>query len=103
MQPIDPRGAGGAGKPAKRRLRILLVEDHEDTRVSLARLLGRHHRVHDGSGLELMRALRGCGMRGICLTGFGDEDTEQFLQAGFEHHLTKPIDLAKLEKILSEW
>jgi len=117
-----------ASKPEQRRLRILLVEDHDDTRVSLARLLGRVHTVRDvpsieaaltavkresfdivisdiglpdGSGLDLMRSLRGHGIKGICLSGFGmEEDIVQSAEAGFHHHLTKPIDLRKLENII---
>ena len=113
----------------ERRLRILLVEDHDDTRTSLARLLGRTHTVRDvptvetalsvagsesfdlvisdiglpdGSGLELMRALRDKhGLKGICLSGFGmEDDIARSAEAGFHHHLTKPIDLKKLETII---
>jgi DNA-binding response OmpR family regulator len=110
-------------------LRILLVEDHDDTRRSMARLLGRRHRVRDtdsvagalrcvaeepfdlvisdvglpdGSGLDLMRRLREeYGLRGICLSGFGmEEDVSRSIDAGFLHHLTKPIDLRRLEAVI---
>jgi CheY-like chemotaxis protein len=37
----------------------------------------------------------------IAVTGFGqDSDRRQALAAGFDHHLTKPIDPAALEAIL---
>ena len=38
------------------------------------------------------------GLRGIAVSGFGtDEDVQQCMDAGFTRHLTKPIDVAKLE------
>src|SRR4029077_13431313 len=91
---------------APRKLRILLVDDHDDTRRLLARLLlQRGHKVStassmhdalklledrhdvlisdiglpDGSGLELMQEARRRGhIRGIALSGFGmPEDMER--------------------------
>ena len=52
----------------------------------------------DGSGLELMRALRDAqGMNGIALSGFGtDEDVAASAAAGFAAHLTKPVDWDRL-------
>src|SRR5260370_1121376 len=53
----------------------------------------------DGSGLELMRELnaRG-GMPGIAMSGFGaEEDLQLSREAGFLDHLTKPIDLKRLD------
>src|SRR3954452_17310960 len=108
-------------------LKILLVEDHEDTLRLMARLL-RHlgynvetaacvgdalasadqHQFQlmisdlalpDGNGTDLMRELRTRqGLRGIALTGFDSvDDVDHALQAGFHSHLTKPVDLEKLE------
>jgi DNA-binding response OmpR family regulator len=53
----------------------------------------------DGSGLELMRELRKrYQIKGICLSGFGmEEDIRRSAEAGFDYHLTKPIDFMKLE------
>jgi len=111
--------------------RILLVEDHDDTRRSMARLLGRNHHVcdvesialalaaaqtqsfdlvisdlglPDGSGLDLMRRLRQQhGLTGICLTGYGmEDDLAQSNEAGFRLHLTKPVDLRKLETAIED-
>jgi PAS domain S-box-containing protein len=53
----------------------------------------------DGSGLELMRDLRARhDWPGIAMSGFGSEDDLLFSrEAGFAEHLTKPIDLGRLE------
>jgi PAS domain S-box-containing protein len=49
----------------------------------------------DGSGHDLMRELAGRhGLRGIALSGYGmEEDIRHSHEAGFEKHLTKPVDL----------
>ena len=120
-----------ASQPSRKRLNILLVEDHEDTRRSMAKLLGREHVVRDvtdvasalraaqdqsfdlvisdlglpdGSGLELMRELRDrYKLKGICLSGFGmEDDIARSAEAGFEEHLTKPIDFGRLEAVIDE-
>jgi len=113
-------------------MRILLVEDHEDTNRSLTNLLRRrgYHvqsalnfqsaldliakdqfdvlisdlALPDGSGIELMRTLGSeRPVLGIALTGFGMEsDIHKSQEAGFRHHLVKPIDLNKLDLLLQE-
>jgi len=52
----------------------------------------------DGSGLDLMKALREAqGMKGIALSGFGtDDDVAASQAAGFSAHLTKPVDWERL-------
>ena len=52
----------------------------------------------DGSGLELMKALRETqGLSGIALSGFGtDDDVAASRAAGFVAHLTKPVDWDRL-------
>jgi len=110
--------------------RILLVEDHEDSNRSLTNLLQRRgYEVHsaldlqsaldlgskvqfdvlvsdlalpDGSGIDLIRTLRSKRMvLGIALTGFGmEEDIRRGREAGFQHHLVKPIDLNKLDSLI---
>jgi DNA-binding response OmpR family regulator len=113
-------------------LKILLVEDHEDTLRLMARLL-RHLgysvetaaclndartcaekqqfqliisdlALPDGNGMDLMRELRGKqNIRGIALTGFDSvEDVDQVMRAGFDSHLTKPVDLDKLEAAIRQ-
>ena len=120
-------------KPLQRHaMRILLVEDHEDTNRSLTNLLRRRGYyvqsagnvqsaldlsakeefdvlisdlgLPDGSGIDLMRTLRsGRPLLGIALTGFGMEgDIRQSHEAGFKHHLVKPIDLNKLDSLIQE-
>jgi CheY-like chemotaxis protein len=128
--------AGGAAAatpvagPDGKRLRILLVEDHDDTRAMLARLLGsfgcdvtaassvREAKaladredfdlllsdigLPDGTGLDVMRHARGRRqIRGIALSGFGqDEDLRRSREAGFEQHLTKPVNLQMLREVI---
>ena len=53
----------------------------------------------DGTGLELMREIGDeQNLPGIAMSGFGSEEDVRFSrEAGFAVHLTKPIDLARLE------
>jgi HAMP domain-containing protein/signal transduction histidine kinase/CheY-like chemotaxis protein len=117
--------------PHRKPMRVLLVEDHEDTNRSLTRLLLRRgynvesavdvksalelatkHQfdvlvsdlgLPDGSGHDVMRALGADGIYGIALTGFGMEnDVRKSREAGFKHHLVKPIDLNKLDTLIQE-
>src|SRR5581483_3839709 len=58
------------------------------------------------SGYEAARHIReqpwGKGMALIALTGWGqEEDKRRALEAGFDHHLTKPVEAAALEKLLA--
>jgi CheY-like chemotaxis protein len=58
----------------------------------------------DGSGLDLMQQLT-CRfhIRGIALSGYGmEEDVRRSLDAGFERHLTKPINLQALQAAIQE-
>jgi PAS domain S-box-containing protein len=116
-----------------RSLRILLVEDHKDTRASIQKLL-QHARhdvmpaasarealesaaanrfdlvisdlgLPDQSGHQLMRQLRQqFGLPGIALSGYGmEDDVAQSREAGFAHHLTKPINIDRLKELLVEF
>ncbi len=115
-----------AARKGDRALKILLVEDHEDTVRTLASLLGKlnyqvktagtlesAHRIAnaeafdflisdlglpDGSGLELMEWFRRRRpIKGIALSGYGMEsDVTRSKEAGFLEHLTKPVDFQKL-------
>jgi HAMP domain-containing protein/signal transduction histidine kinase/ActR/RegA family two-component response regulator len=112
-------------------MRILLVEDHEDTNRALTSLLRRrgYHvqsaltfqsalelsakeqfdvlisdlGLPDGSGIDLIQKLVSKPPLGIALTGFGMEaDIRKSRQVGFQHHLVKPIDLNKLDALIQE-
>jgi len=124
---------GAAVTPSQRRsLRILLVEDHEDTNRSLTQLLQRRGYevlpaetmakamelaaakefdvlvsdigLPDGSGIELMQQLSSeRPVFGIALTGFGmEEDIRRSHEGGFEYHLIKPVDLNRLDSLIQE-
>jgi PAS domain S-box-containing protein len=117
--------------PAGTRGHILLVEDHDATRITLARLLTRRKYdvivaanveealrvasgveidlvisdigLPDATGYELLRRLRlDRKLRAIALTGYGnDEDIARTKAAGFSTHLTKPIAIAALDAALT--
>ncbi len=60
----------------------------------------------DLSGYEVAKELRrkpwGQGIQLIALTGWGQEkDRQKALEAGFDHHLTKPIDPSQIEALIS--
>src|SRR5205814_2126353 len=132
MQTTSP--AEGLDSPARasdetsrQGLRILLVDDHQDTCAALEKLLVRRghlvaatHNVRsameaaarnrfdllisdialpDGSGIDLMTQLQAISkMPGIAISGFGNNgDIEKSLEAGFCEHLIKPVKLEKLE------
>ena len=128
-----PAAGVRASIPAERKsLRILLVEDHEDTNRSLTQLLRRRgysvqpaHTIAkavevaaheefdvlvsdiglpDGTGVELMRRLSvDRPIFGIALTGFGmEEDIRKSHDSGFNHHLIKPVDLNRLDSLIQE-
>jgi PAS domain S-box-containing protein len=112
--------------------RVLLIDDYEPNRKTIARLLKlMGHEVVTASGGEeglerltsfdpevVLLDLNMPGMNGfevakrirevpklrqlklIALTGYGQEqDKERTLQAGFDAHLVKPVDVAELEQL----
>ena len=112
--------------------RILLVEDHDDTRRVMERLLksfgcnvtaarsvaeakakGKSDEfdvvisdigLPDGTGMEVMRSLREkTNIKGIALSGYGqDEDLRRSAEAGFDAHLVKPINFQTLQQTLEK-
>jgi CheY-like chemotaxis protein len=38
----------------------------------------------------------------IALTGYRESSDEEFAASGFDHHLMKPVDLPRLERLLDE-
>jgi CheY-like chemotaxis protein len=125
---LDSRAPKYRPKP----LRILLVEDHRDTRRTLSRLLTHFgHEVlaadniqsarkivdsgnvevllcdiglPDGTGYELVsQAKSKQPLKAVALTGFGTEDDiRRSKEAGFDFHLVKPVDLHELQTILDQ-
>ena len=115
---------GGLGK------RILVVDDNDDAALSLKKALERLGYAvaiaHDGpaalrtaavfepeialldiglpvmDGYELARRLRELGrLHLVALSGYGQEaDRRRSAEAGFEVHLTKPVDLRHLESVV---
>jgi CheY-like chemotaxis protein len=109
------------------KVKLLLVEDHVDTARALTRLLeNRGYKMEsvptvaagleainrdkfdlilcdlglpDGTGIELIEEVRKArATPAIALTGFGmQQDVERAERAGFDAHLTKPVNLQKLE------
>jgi two-component system, chemotaxis family, CheB/CheR fusion protein len=117
---------------ASRKLNILIVEDHENTATVMSRLLKRNgHEVvtastvrqalellhttpldllvsdlglPDGNGFQVMRELAKISdAKGIAISGYGmEEDLERSSRAGFSAHLTKPIDVQKLQETIQQ-
>jgi signal transduction histidine kinase/CheY-like chemotaxis protein len=56
----------------------------------------------DGDGLQIMRVVKESGRTaGIAMSGFGaEEDLRRSREAGFYDHLTKPIDLKRLDNAI---
>lgn len=123
---LDEKNSAGTAA----HLRILLVEDHEDTRRILARML-RHAGsevsvagtvaealalfraqpfdailsdigLPDGTGYDVAsEAKKTRPVLAVALTGYGmSEDVRRSKEAGFDFHLTKPIDAAELRTLL---
>jgi PAS domain S-box-containing protein len=112
---------------ARGKINLLLVEDHAETARALTRLLqNRGYKIEsvatiaagleaidrgnydllicdlglpDGTGIELIEKVRKTHKTpAIALTGFGmQEDVDRAQRAGFDVHLTKPVNLQKLE------
>ena len=119
-------------EPQKARLRILLVDDHTDTVITLGALLrnlgyevacaetvkqalqlAKESKfdllvsdigLPDGSGHDLMRQIRAKqSIAGIALSGFGmEDDLEKSRAVGFTQHLIKPINVDRLQATLRE-
>ena len=122
-QPLGHNSAAG-------HLRVLLVEDHPDTREVLAGLLHTANYavktassvesalqlaaaerfdvvvsdlgLPDGTGYELMKQLRDCyGIKGIALSGYGmDQDQRRSREVGFLDHVVKPVNVSQLVAVI---
>jgi signal transduction histidine kinase len=53
----------------------------------------------DGTGYDLMKQLRERhNLRGVALSGYGmEDDVQRSLDAGFSQHLTKPVEIERLD------
>ena len=110
----------------------MVVEDHADTLRVLARLLDHFgHEISwadgarsalaiveskeldvvlsdiglpDGNGYQVIaQAKRKQPVKGVALTGFDkEEDIRRSKEAGFDFHLTKPVDFHELRTILAQ-
>lgn len=115
-----------------RPLRILVVEDHGDTRRTLSTLLSHFgHEISvadsrqsafemidaknfdvvlsdialpDGTGYEVISEAKSKqSITGVALTGHdGAEDIKRGKEAGFDFHLAKPIDFHELRTVLGQ-
>lgn len=58
----------------------------------------------DGSGIDLVRQLRERSrVPAVALTGYGmEEDVRRCLDAGFDAHLTKPLNFAELNALITK-
>jgi PAS domain S-box-containing protein len=121
-----------SAKRVPKQLRILLVEDHRDTRHAMSRLLthfGHQTSVADstrralemmaserfdlvlcdiglpdGSGYDVISKAKAEGpIKAVAITGFGtDEDIRRSKEAGFDFHLIKPVDFQELRAVLEQ-
>jgi two-component system, chemotaxis family, CheB/CheR fusion protein len=126
----DARAAAGASGPRFKILVVDDNEDATEMCATFLELAGHKvRRAHDGrsalalaeafgprvalldiglpdiSGYEVARALRSAPWARdlvlVAVTGWGqDEDKQRALEAGFDHHLTKPIEPDELERLL---
>jgi len=125
-KPAEASGSDGVDNGSSN-LKILLVEDHLDSAITMKRLLEmRGHDVHlahsvaaavetiandefelllcdlglpDGTGLDVIRYYRTLYQTpAIAVSGFGMEsDVVRCMEAGFNSHVTKPVNFQKLE------
>ncbi len=118
---------------AARALRVLVVDDNEDSADTLGTLVSiwghEVRQANDGpsalevarefrpevilldiglpgmGGYDVARALRAEGLGGrrlVALTGWSqDEDRQRAQEAGFDEHLTKPVDADRLQALLA--
>ncbi|HMJ06387.1 MAG TPA: response regulator, partial [Chthoniobacterales bacterium] len=131
---LGPSAGSELPKPAVSALvarRILLVEDHDQTRTTLTHLLERRGHIvasvastgaareraaagdcdliisdlglPDGDGHKLMADMHEIyGLPGIALSGYGmEEDIMRSRASGFFVHLTKPVDIRLLESAIT--
>jgi two-component system CheB/CheR fusion protein len=127
-QLASARPHSSADNGGKTKLRVLVVEDHQDTAKLLSRLLGASgyavKMAHDAAaalqlaatepfdvivsdiglpdmtGYDLMKEIKSrYPIKGIAMSGFGmEEDLRKSREAGFSDHIVKPANVAQLER-----
>ncbi len=132
QSPAPGGGEGAMARPRRRILVADDNRDAADSLAMVLRLGGHEvHAVHDGqeavdaaawfrpdlalldigmpklNGLEACRHIReqpwSKNVILVAITGWGqEEDKRRATEAGFDHHLTKPVDPAALMKLLAE-
>jgi len=123
---LEPERASKPGRPTT----ILFVEDNPDSLRALSMSLSQlgyevrpanslrtalaaaenggydlilsDLELGDGTGLDLLRSMGpGRSVPAIALTGYGSEEDQQMcLDAGFETHLIKPIEIGQLDQAI---
>ncbi len=134
-EPLGQRSGYRVPSPRpSRQARVLIVEDNDDARIMLQRILQSDGHLVSAArdaragleaagagspnvalvdiglpgmdGYQFARALRerlGNGVRLIALTGYGsDSDRLRAAEAGFDAHLTKPVDMDRLLALVNE-
>ena len=111
-------------------VRVLVVEDHADTREMLSKVFGDSNYavmavssaetalalaatarfdivvsdlgLPDGTGYDLMKQLRDLhGLKGIALSGYGmEQDQQRSRDAGFLAHVIKPVNVSELMTVI---
>jgi PAS domain S-box-containing protein len=125
-----PKTAGNGSPSEDVGVRVLLVEDHQETGTVLARLLrkyGHHVKIADtmaralefassepfdliisdiglpdGTGHDLMKQIKErFSIPGVALTGYGmEDDITRSHEVGFVEHVVKPVDIAQLQSVI---
>ncbi|CAN5491052.1 hypothetical protein BH09PLA1_BH09PLA1_02510 [soil metagenome] len=125
--PAKPQTRGDDGNVDP--LHVLVVEDHADTAKVMRKVLiasghavetastgaaalalARAHKfdlvisdlgLPDMTGYELMTQIKRNGLKGIAMSGYGmEDDIRRSEQAGFSHHLVKPVNLAQIHSAI---
>jgi signal transduction histidine kinase/CheY-like chemotaxis protein len=133
VTPLEPDAVETRPAAKSTPLRLLVVDDNQDTVESLAMLmrLNGHDVVTADSGpaalevvfaderdvvmldiglpsingYEVARRIRAHGAKPvlIAMTGYGQpEDRQRSKEAGFDYHLTKPVDPKRLQELLGK-
>jgi PAS domain S-box-containing protein len=133
--PSHPASAKAGAAPAATVIstcRVLLVEDHDDTRQVMSRLLASFGctvrsaanvaeavaladnelfdvlvsdiGLPDGTGMDVMRHMRTRHkIKGVAVSGFGQaDDLQRSRDAGFEMHLIKPVNFHMLQNVIEK-